>query len=153
MSRVVKPLVITGLAFAVVAGILFSIYKYNTDPERVLGKLVPPMVGELAASGWDAPTIMKYSTPEFRQWMIANKLTAGMPGFAYLGREKKFIDIADFAINDDKNFAILKADFVFDAGPASVTLQMAKRGKYWLIYSFSVDSPLFKKPVAEPAAP
>jgi hypothetical protein len=48
-------------------------------------------------------------------------------------------------MNETGDAAAFIAEFLFEAGPASITLQMVNREGKWLIYSFNIDSPVFIK--------
>ncbi|MDP9127584.1 MAG: hypothetical protein M3N08_04905 [Pseudomonadota bacterium] len=136
-----KLLLIICVTSAVFAAIAVKVYKTEHAPERVLNAVVEPMVTDMANAKWNGQVLTKYSTPEFRQWLLDNNHADGMPGFSYLGKVKKYIGMEQLEAHSD--FATLTADFQFEAGPGSVTLQLSQRGGRWLIYSFKVESPLF----------
>ena len=129
---------------AVVGGGGFKIHQVYYAPERVLNKIVEPMIKDISRSKWSGDALRRYATPEFQKWMITNNVTNGMPGFSMLGNVKKYIGIQQLRTNEEEDAAALVSEVQFTAGTAYVILQLSKRNGRWLIYSFNIESPLFK---------
>lgn len=144
MSNNIKFFAILTVVFLVGGGIVFKAHETLNAPERVLNKVAEPMIKDLAASKWSGEALRRYATPEFQGWMVENHITNGMPGFGVLGNVKKYLGIKQINTNENVDFAAFVSEVQFDKATAYVTLQLSKRNGQWLIYSFNVDSPLFK---------